>query len=118
MSDEEKTMTGRLLNNAPGIRGLQTAEGVVYFKPKQIRKVTLTEAQAERAKALGDFLPVEDDADSAEDSARKSEKEKSEEQEGDKSVRDRATELGIEFPKNISDAKLQKLIDEKLAESK
>lgn len=57
MNNEIETATGELTNTNKAMRGLQTANGLVYFKPGQTKTVTITEAQGERALKLG-FVTV------------------------------------------------------------
>lgn len=106
MNNEIETATGELINTNNGMRGLQTATGLVYFKPGQTRTVTITEAQGERALKLG-FVPVQ---------PVKQEVIKADAPADREDLKAQADELGIEYPKNIPTEKLKELIDAKLAE--
>lgn len=103
-----------LTNTAPGVRGIHTAKGMVYFKPKQSRSVEFEDseagkAMAERAHKRG-FTAVEAD------DAPEPEKHADDVPVDREDLKKQADELGLDYAKNIPTDKLKELIDAKLAE--
>lgn len=111
---ETETVNITLTNTAPGIRGIQTANGLVYFKPNQSRAIEFEnseagEAMAKRAHQRGFVAAKGNDA--AEPAKPADDKPVDRDD-----LKKQAGELGLEYPKNIPTDKLKEMIDAKLAD--
>lgn len=94
----------KVTNVSQGPRGLNTKNGPVLLDPKQsIDDLDISEAELKVSKGTGWF---EFDGEAV-DAGEKLDREE---------LKKQADELGLDYAKNISDAKLKALIDAKLAE--
>ncbi len=101
-----------LTNTAPGIRGIHTVTGLVYFKPGESKSVEFVdEAQAKSAHAAGFVAGGDDQTNEPTKLAKEPEKMVDRED-----LKKQANELGLDYPKNIPTEKLKELIDANLAE--
>jgi len=89
----------KVTNLEKGPRGINTTSGAVLVEVGETVEVEVSEAELKVAQATGwfDFSEVEPGLDRDD-------------------LKKQADELGIEYPKNISTAKLKELVDAKLAE--
>ena len=93
----------KVTNNSKAIQGLNALNGIRYLQPGASDDVEFTEQGLKQAKRLP-FLSIEDDVEDPDDGGLDRD-----------DLKKQASELGLEYARNITTEKLKELIDAKLA---